>query len=113
MHVPAGRLTGRRRRLQYAPSVLVILEDGLPPVTPIHHMIDFPRILNAHLSSHAPRWLPSSLRRQKNNTISIAPLQTAPREIPQPGNDAGQWRAAPDLRMQTDTLSARPLHQSG
>ena len=26
-------------------------------------------------------------------------------------NDAGQWRAADDAEMQTETLSARPLHQ--
>ena len=57
MHLPAGLLTGLRQRLQQSLSVLVILEDGLPLVTPIHHMIDCPRILNAHLPSHAPRLL--------------------------------------------------------
>jgi hypothetical protein len=43
----------------------------------------------------------------KRETIHIVSMEST-----QP-NDAGQWRAAPDLRMQTDTLSARPLHQSG
>jgi len=28
-------------------------------------------------------------------------------------NDAGQWRAASDARLQTECLSARPLHQPG
>src|ERR1017187_2073241 len=48
-----------------------ILEDGLPPVAPIHHMIDRPRILDAQLPSHAPRLalpLPFS---QENYTISL------------------------------------------
>jgi len=28
-------------------------------------------------------------------------------------NNAGQWRAATDEQMQTETLPARPLHQPG
>jgi hypothetical protein len=28
-------------------------------------------------------------------------------------NDAGQWRAAEDVRYETETQSARPLHQPG
>ncbi len=75
-HTPSTSLRARlltrlRQRLQQPLPVLVILEDGLSPVAPIHHLIDCPRILNAHLPSHAPRLLLSSLRGQQNNTISL------------------------------------------
>ena len=30
-----------------------------------------------------------------------------------PPNNAGQWRAASNARYETETLSARPLHQPG
>ena len=69
--LPASLLTGLRQRLSQPLPVLVILQDGLSPVAPIHHMIDCPRVLNAHLPSHAPGLLLPSLRGQQNNTISI------------------------------------------
>jgi hypothetical protein len=77
MHLPTGLLTDLSQRLQQSLPVLVVLEDGLPPVASIHHMIDCPRILNAHLSSHVPRLLLLSLWSQQNNTISI-PLKNPP-----------------------------------
>src|ERR1035438_7001665 len=71
MHLPAGLLTRLRERLQEPLPVLVILENGLPPVAPIHHVINRPRILDAQLPSHPPRLalpLPFS---QENYTISL------------------------------------------
>src|ERR1039457_6989774 len=71
VHLPTGLLARLRERLQQPLPVLVILEDGLPPVAPIHHVIDRPRILDAQLPSHAPRLalpLPFS---QANYTISL------------------------------------------
>ena len=47
VHLPAGLLTGRRQRLQQPLPVLVIPKDRLPPVAPIHHMIDRPWIFRA------------------------------------------------------------------
>jgi hypothetical protein len=46
MHLPAGLLTRLRERLQQPLPVLVIPEDRLPPVAPIHDVINRPRILN-------------------------------------------------------------------
>ena len=69
--LPASLCARLCQRLQQPLPVLVILKDGLSPVAPIHHMIDRPRILNAHLPSHAPRLWEPFLRGQPNSTISL------------------------------------------
>ncbi len=48
----AGTRRGQRR--QPPPPVLVILQDRLPPVAPIQHLINRPSLLNAQLPSPEP-----------------------------------------------------------
>src|ERR1035437_10136659 len=106
MQLPASLLTRLRQRLQQPLPVLVILKDGLSPVAPIHHMIDCPRILNAHLPSHAPTLMQLSLRGQQNHTISLTDPFTAlhtpgqkceQRGPPRPDTTNGSHREQPPL----------------
>ena len=53
LEVPAGLLTGLAQGLQEEFAVLIVLEDRLAPVAPIHDMVDRTRILNSQLSGHA------------------------------------------------------------
>ena len=46
-------------------TVLVILEDALTPVAPVHHVLNRATILHSQLSSH----LPTSCQNQKNLSI--------------------------------------------
>ena len=52
---------GPLRNEQEPLPVLVIPEDRLPPVVPVHDMICHPRRLDAQLPSHAPRLRPPLL----------------------------------------------------
>jgi hypothetical protein len=91
MDLPAGLLTRLCKRLKEPLPVLVILENRLPPVAPIHDVIDCPRILDAQLPSHEPRLMSAAHRWQENITISgLTPAQitlmwqTAPPRMPIP-----------------------------
>ena len=77
MHLPTSLLTRLRERLQQPLLVLVILEDGLPPVAPVHHVINRPRILDAQLPSHAPTLTSPVLLGQENVTFSLTDPFTA------------------------------------
>ena len=43
--------------LQQPLPVRVISKDGFPPVAPIHHMVNRPRVLDALLARHQPKWI--------------------------------------------------------
>ena len=72
--VGGGRKPALAASLQQPLPVLVILKDGLPAVTPIHHMIIRARVLDAQLPRHAPTLMPLLLRSQENIAISLPPL---------------------------------------
>ena len=40
---------------QKQPPIIVTLENVLPAVAPVHHVVDGPRILHSHRARHAPR----------------------------------------------------------
>ena len=53
MHLPARFQARLPQRLQEQAPILVGAENGLPPVTAIHHMINRPGIFEPQFSSHA------------------------------------------------------------
>ena len=61
MHLPIGLDTALPQRLQAAEPIRVIFENRLPPISPVHHMIDRARIL--HRQVCAPCGLSSQGKR--------------------------------------------------
>jgi len=55
MHLPRSLGTGLGQRLEKAPAVQVILEDGFAAVAAIHDVIDGIGVLDAKLAGHARR----------------------------------------------------------
>jgi len=55
MHLPRSLGTGFRQRLDEAPPIQVVLEDGFAAVAAIHDVIDGAGVLDAKLAGHARR----------------------------------------------------------
>jgi hypothetical protein len=55
MNLPGCFATRFLQSLKEQPPVLVIVENVLTPITPIHEMIDGTFVLRAELSGHEPR----------------------------------------------------------
>jgi len=72
--VGGGRVPALAAPLQQPLPVLVIPEDRLPPVVPIHDIMNRPKILDAQLPSHAPKLMSPLIWGQENMTISLTDL---------------------------------------
>src|SRR5579863_8196173 len=55
MRLPARLATGFSERFQKSPPINVILKNILPPVTPVHHMINRARVFDSQLPRHAQK----------------------------------------------------------
>jgi hypothetical protein len=53
--LPGGLPASPRQRVQEKLPIRIILEDNLAPVTPIHHVMERPRIFHPQLSRHAAK----------------------------------------------------------
>jgi len=52
MHLPAAALAGLAQCLNKPQPILIIPEDRLPSIAPIHHMVNRSRILHSELARH-------------------------------------------------------------
>jgi hypothetical protein len=55
MNLPGGLPTGLGKGLDKTLTILVVLEDGFTPVTPVHDVVDGPRILDSQLARHGAK----------------------------------------------------------
>src|SRR6266542_1591196 len=55
MHLPIGLGTALGQRFQETLPVGIVLEDRLPPITPIHHVVKGSLILHSQLAWHRPK----------------------------------------------------------
>src|SRR5436309_3476636 len=53
MHLPIGLLAAFSERLYPPVPIRVVFENRLPPISPVHHVIDRTRILHPQLARHA------------------------------------------------------------
>ena len=53
MHAPAGHLAGLRQRVQKKAAVIIVMENGLPAVTPGHDVVVLSGGLDAIAECHA------------------------------------------------------------
>src|SRR5437867_13385698 len=58
MHLPIGLLAALPERLYPPVPIRVVFENRLPPISPVHHVIDRIRILHPQFARHAayPCW---------------------------------------------------------
>jgi hypothetical protein len=53
--LPGGLPASPRQRVQEKLPIRIILEDNLAPVTPVHHVMERPRIFHPQLSRHGAK----------------------------------------------------------
>ena len=57
LHLPAGFRTRLAERIQKTPPIFLVLENRLASISPVHEVIDRPRILHSQFARHAPEAL--------------------------------------------------------
>ena len=54
MNLPQGLGASFRQCFQKAPPVLIVVKDCLPPIAPVHDVVNCAGILNSQLARHTP-----------------------------------------------------------
>jgi hypothetical protein len=70
MDLPTRFLARLAEGLQKTPAILIVSENGFPPIPPVHQMIDRAGILHSKLARHAAQALNSSRTVKHNSTIA-------------------------------------------